>query len=211
MKFTRDSFLSLVKEIIKEERFSQIPHKKNQWVSFDSSDLNSNKSSDIDITDEILALLKTAYSNAGGHHDFQSKSDIPGKQDSWELIDLDQDPEPDAVRVGKNRSGGEKLTAIGHDGQRASKDAVLQRIVTMLNTTGYYAEVSGTMANFLLKDKKVPIIGDEEMVRKLLKGKDIRWLGTNPSGSFSDVEGWYIRNIGGDEKTKLLIGKPRSV
>ena len=54
MKFTRDSFLSLVKEIIKEERFSQIPHKKNQWVSFDSSDLNSNKSSDIDITDEIV-------------------------------------------------------------------------------------------------------------------------------------------------------------
>ena len=45
-----------------------------------------------------------------------------------------------------------------------------------LKSGGYYVEVSGKIKD-IFKAKGVEPINDEELVRKVLKGKEIEWLG----------------------------------
>jgi hypothetical protein len=45
----------------------------------------------------------------------------------------------------------------------------------------------------------VPIVDDEEVVRNVLAGKKINWLG----------DGWYERAVGGKKFKKRMFGKPK--
>ena len=58
-------------------------------------------------------------------------------------------------------------------------------------------EVSGRIKDIML-GKGVPIVTDEETIRKALKGKEIE---INDDGS-------YQRKIAGKMHTKILLGKP---
>jgi len=67
----------------------------------------------------------------------------------------------------------------------------------LLKQPGYFVEVSGKLKD-ILQSKGAPIITDEKIIRKILKGKDIEM---NDDGS-------YQREIGGKIFTKILMGKP---
>ena len=175
-------------DIIKEMALS-----KGQWQPIPSSELK-------DYEEEIFDLISTAYSPIGGHPNYKSPSDVTGAESDaeYEVIDLDADPDIDAVTVSKDKPAGKKFTATGHDGSSKAKSKVVNHKAELLKRPGHYVEVSGKIKDIFLA-KGVEPITDEETVRKILQGKDIEWLGN----------GEYKRSIGGQTHTKMLLGKPK--
>ena len=139
---------------------------KNKWVPIPSSELK-------DYEDEIFDLISNAYSQIGGHPNYKSANDVSGAEGNseYEAINLDDDPEIDAVNVSKKKTGGQKFVATGHDGSSIAKSKIVNRKAQLLKQPGYYVEVSGKIED-ILKAKGVEPVTDEEMVRKVLGGKE---------------------------------------
>ena len=175
-------------DIIKEMALS-----KGQWQPIPSSELK-------DFEDEIFDLISTAYAPIGGHPNYKSSGDVSGAEGDaeYEVIDLDDDPDIDAVSVAKSKPAGKKFAAMGHDGSTKAKSRAINHKAELLKKPGYYVEVSGKLQNILLA-KGVEPITDEATVRRILQGKQIKWL----------VNGEYTREIGGQEVTKMMLGKPK--
>lgn len=174
--------------LLKESDFPQ-----NQWVYLKDEEKE-------EFADEIFKIIDSAYKPIGGHPNFKSAQDVLGSQKDAEylVIDLDDDPEIDAVKISKKKEAGTKSVGMGHDGSQAAKNAVIRISALLLKNPGYYAEVSGKLKDILRSKYRSPIVRDEEVIRKVLKGKDIEM---NDDGS-------YQRKIGNKVYTKILMGKP---
>jgi len=166
---------------------------KNKWQVATDSEVEQEK-------EAILNLVQTAYKSIGGHPNFQSTSDVTSGEggDEYEVIDLDDDSDIDAVAAVKVKPAGKKFVAIGHDGSKEAKSAAVNRNAELLKKPGWYIEVSDKIKDILLA-KGVKPVTDEETVRKTLKGKEIVWHG----------DGTYDRKIGGEMHTKMLLGRPK--
>ena len=115
-------------------------------------------------------------------------------------IDLDKDNESDIVQISRPTKYGEKSLASGTDGEQKSKQELLKKKAKDLFIKGHYIEVSGKMADILLNKFNVPFVEDKDKVEKVLD-KKIEWVG----------DGWYIRNIAGDNHKKILVGIPKGI
>lgn len=200
------------RKFLKEEKWEDFEHPKNQWVNVSVSDIeNSRDSLNVDLSDELFQLIDTAYAAIGGNFDYKSPADIPGNANLWLATDLDADPEPDALRVGKDAPGGVKLSASGHDGSRAGKDAYLAKTVELLNQPGHYAEMSKGIAHIMITRHDVPHVSDPELVQKALgPEKPITWIGPHPEGKYPGYDGWYTRDIHGHAgEMKIMLGNPK--
>lgn len=164
---------------------------ENNWRPLSSAEVQDDQ-------DELFKMIDTAYTPLGGHPNVTNPGDITSAADGYEVIDLDDDPEDDAVVMTKQRAGGTKLVGMGHDNSKPARSAAVAKTVSDLNKNGYYIEVSGKILD-ILKAKGVAIVDDEETVRAALKGKDIVWHG----------DGSYDRVLGGDKHRKVMMGKPR--
>ena len=148
---------------------------------------------------DIFDLINTAYAPIGGNVNYKSAADVLGSEADaeYEVINIDDDPEPDALVSYKDKEAGTKLTALGHDGTSSAKSKSLNHLADLLKQTGYYLEVSGKLQDILLA-KGAPIVTDKELIQKVLKGKDLK---------FND-DSTYQRFIGGTPHTKMLLGNP---
>tara|TARA_R110000803_G_scaffold10459_1_gene31997 strand:+ start:1723 stop:2280 length:558 start_codon:yes stop_codon:yes gene_type:complete len=166
--------------------------KKNVWITLDKEEQD-------DFSDEIFDLINNAYAPIGGHPNYKSNLNVIGSEgDSiYSVIDLDDDPDIDAIVVDKKRAGGLKSVAMGHDGSSDAKRAAINIKAIMLKKPGHYIEVSGKLVD-ILKSKGVPIVADEETIRRVLKGKEIEM----------NNDGTYQRSLGGTIHTKTLMGNP---
>lgn len=173
--------------LLKESDFPQ-----NQWVYLKDEEKE-------EFADEIFKIIDSAYKPIGGHPNFKSAQDVLGSQKDAEylVIDLDDDPEIDAVSVSKTKPAGVKYVATGHDGTSKAKSRMINHKATNLKMPGYYIEVSGKIKDILLA-KGVPVVDDAEVIKRVLKGKDIEL--------FDD--GSYKRDIGGEKHVKVLLGNP---
>ena len=179
--------------------------KKNQWTRFSLDKLRK----DPELAEEFFTLIKEAYKGIGGHAKIKSPLDLLNEASIFDTIDLDGDPEPDAVNLANRKRAGEKGTASGQDGSSDAKKAVLDRKAKQLNMLGMFGEVSGALAHVLLTRYKVPVVTREEDVRKTLEGKDIQWVGPHPDGKYPGADGWYTRRIGGTTHMKIMLGRPK--
>ena len=103
-----------------------------------------------------------------------------------------------------------KFAGSATDGSAAAKKIMLNKTVKLLNQKGNYGEVSDAIAHVLLTKYDVPVVSDEETVKKLLPGKKIKWIGENPNGKYPGVVGWYERVLtGAGKKMKIMVGKPK--
>ena len=166
---------------------------EGDWKEISGSDLEEYK-------DDIIGLITKAYSYIGGHSNFSTVGDV-GKEAArgadYEVIDLDDDGEIDAVNVSKTKSAGTKFVATGHDGSSQAKRAVITHKIERLKRPGFYVEVSGKIQDILLK-AGVPQVTDSDTIEKALSGKEIEM---NDNGS-------YKRKIGGTWHEKILLGQP---
>jgi hypothetical protein len=162
---------------------------ENSWRPLTSTEVDNDK-------EELFKMIDTAYAPLGGHPNVTQANDIKSAAQGYTVIDLDDDPEDDAVIMTKQKAGGTKLVGMGHDGTKPAKRAI-SKTVNDLNKNGYYIEVSGKILD-ILKAKGVAIVDDEATVKAALKGKDIKWHG----------DGSYDRNLGGKTHRKVMMGKP---
>jgi len=198
-----ESRMSLL-AILKEDRSAEelgIP--KGKYVNPSQTELDNLKQT-------LFNLIQTAYAPIGGHLKFKSPDDIKNPDlKYWRLADIDSDPEIDVVYFGKKTPFGIKHTGIGHDGEKPNIKNLLIKKSGELKRSGNYVEVSGGAFDSFVKKGNVPIINDEESVRKVLgdrRSKETTWHGKHPTGK-SSGDGWYTRKIGGKEITKTMIGK----
>lgn len=121
---------------------------------------------------------------------------------------MDEDPEPDLVRLSKfsGKTGGLKGTATATDGSPAAKAKLHNMIKNFYRQPGNWSEVSDAMAHVLINRHKFRPVEDEEQVRSLLPDKEIQWHGEHPEGLFPGTYGWYTRLIGGKPHTKTVVG-----
>ena len=167
---------------------NEIDIPKNKWKPISPSELK-------DVEKDILDLIQNAYGPIGGHPNYKSVGDLAGSD--YEVIDLDDDPEIDAVTVTKKRAGGTKHVGMGHDGSSQAKRGTLGHTIDQLDEPGNYIEASGKVAD-ILKNANVIQVTDEETIRKALKGKEIEMYD----------DGSYDRVLGGKKYRKLMFGKP---
>tara|TARA_R110002050_G_scaffold296562_1_gene456752 strand:- start:506 stop:1060 length:555 start_codon:yes stop_codon:yes gene_type:complete len=166
---------------------------EGEWKDLSSKDLE-------DYKDDIIGLITQAYSYIGGHSNYSSTGDVAKEASrgaDYEVIDLDDDGDLDAVNVSKTKSAGTKFVATGHDGSSQAKRAVITHKIDRLKKPGFYVEVSGKIQDILLK-AGVPQVTDEATIEKALAGKDIKM----------SSDGSYQRKIGGAWHTKVLLGQP---
>ena len=173
--------------------FEEPGFEKNKWIYLTDDEK-------VEFAEEIFDLVSTAYASIGGHPNYKSPADVMGDERDAEymVIDLDDDPEFDAVKMSKNKAAGNKSVGMGHDGSGPAKSAAVNISAKLLQMPGFYAEISGKLLD-ILSSKGAPIIKDEEVIRKVLKGKEIT---INDDGSYS-------REIGGEMHTKVLMGNPK--
>lgn len=72
----------------------------------------------VEYANDIFDLITIAYAPIGGNINYKSASDVLGAESNagYEVINIDDDPEMDAVSAYKKQPAGTKLAAIGHDG-----------------------------------------------------------------------------------------------
>ena len=167
---------------------NEIDIPKNTWKPFSGNDIEN-------IEKDILSLIQNAYGPIGGHPNYKSVSDLAGSD--YEVIDLDDDPQIDAVTVTKDRAGGKKHVGLGHDGSSPGKRAAIGHTINQLGKSGNYIEASGAVENILRKANVIQVT-DEETIRKALKGKEIKVYD----------DGSYDRVLGGKKYRKAMFGKP---
>ena len=164
----------------------------NKWVNLSDKEKEEYAS-------DIFNLINTAYAPIGGNVNYKSAADVLGAEAdaNYEVVNIDDDPEPDALISYKEKDAGKKITALGHDGEPVSKSKSLNKMASLLKEPGYYLEVSGKLQDILLA-KGAPVVKDKDLIQKVLKGKTLEF----------NEDGTYQRFIGGEKHTKTLLGKP---
>ena len=197
------------RNFLNEKKWSDYDAPKGQWFEVPVEDIRQaamDRGGEINIADEIHQLVDTAYKNIGGHLKLKSVGDLPGKYTDWLVIDIDNDPEPDATKFSK----GKKMSGAGHDGTRAAINAYLRKTAEMLYETGFYGELSKGIAHIMIKYHNVPFVTNQADVEKVL-GSPVQWLGPHPEGKYPGYDGWYTRDIGGSDQMKIMLGRPAGV
>lgn len=159
---------------------------KNNYVNLTAEDLD-------EYAEDMYNLIANAYSHIGGHLEFQNPEMVRNTDlNFWVASDIDADPEMDVLLGGKKTNFGTKITTLAQDGERASKLNVSKKAFELLSKNGFYAEVDEALAEKL----KVPIVTDENIIRKVIGKPDIEM----------NEDGTYYRNIQGKRKKKVLVG-----
>ncbi len=163
-----------------------------------------------ELADEFFQLIGTAYAEIGGHSKVMTPADVFKDPDwnYWAGTDIHGTPDFDIIVFGKKTKYGIKYAGVGHDGSKEAKREYLEKRGTELKRLGYYIEVSGKIAEILIKKYNVPIVDTQEEVEKVL-GYQVEWLGHNPADPNAVGNGWYRRELGGKMHNKIMLGKPK--
>lgn len=181
----------ILNEIRDEETFQSLYGEKGKWV-----EIGNEKDK---IKNNLYDLVTTAYSFDNGHVSVPSPDSVTNLQ-YWRAADIDEDPLADVVIFGRTSGSGVKISGIGHNGDGYSRKEVVQHLAQVLNSYGFWIEVSDRLAEVLLKRYNVPVVNNQEDVEKILGRPVKEWLG----------DGWYTRvvNKAGKVAKEILVGKP---
>jgi hypothetical protein len=161
---------------------------KNRFVELPHKDA-------IKYADDLFNLIQTAYAKKGGNLEVKSPSDLKNSDITyWILKDIDSKPDADLTLGGKFTKHGVKMTIMGQDGSAEAKKDAVTKMIELMKTRGFYAELDKDLAQKL----GLPPIRNEKEVRSVLN-KELTW---NNDGS-------YVRNLAGEPHTKVLVGMPK--
>jgi len=163
-----------------------------------------------ELSDELFTLIQTAYAEVGGHSKIVTPEDVfkDPDWDYWAGEDLHGTPDFDMIIFGSKTKYGIKYAGVGHDGSKDAKKAYMDQRGNDLKKMGHYVEVSGKIAEILMKKYGVPEVSDREDVEKVL-GKKVDWYGKNPDEPNIGGNSWYGRTIGGHVHNKIMLGNPK--
>jgi tRNA nucleotidyltransferase/poly(A) polymerase len=167
-----------------------LPH--NRWESVSWGELSDY------VRDTVWDVYDLTYGRIGKH--VSNIEQFGSKYRYLYLIDVDDDIKADAFIAYKDTPAGYKIALGGTDGGSKAKKAMIQKMKDLIRKPGWYAEASNRVADILESAGARPIM-DEETVRKVLRGKEITWLG----------DGKYGRQLGSSSMSaqKSLYGNPK--
>lgn len=166
---------------------------KKHWYVIDNKDI-------LKVSDNIIDLVKTAYSTTKDGSFVNNKSDIK-RSFYWNAIDIDEYPDADAVIFGRKSPNGIKIQGIGHDGQVVAKKAVITKLIQLLNKNGYWVEASDALEHVLYKSN-VPYVENEAMANSIFPNTNLKMIGDR---------GKYTRSESGKIIKETIFGKPTNV
>lgn len=185
-----------LKDILLENRLESLLRRKGEWILLSSS------GEAMEIYKTLIDLVKNAYQNTKLGSFLKYKSDV-GHSQYWEIINLDDDPEPGVCVFGRKPGANEnwkgiKLQGLGHDGERVSKTAAIEKIVHLLNKGGFWIEASDAV-EAILRKRNVKVCGEHEVAKAFPHGideykSDGSYIGSLPNGeqihetSFGDLK-----------------------
>jgi len=149
----------------------------------------------VDYADNLANLVNTAYADKGGNLEIKNASDLKNSDITyWVAKDIDEDPNADIAVGGKKTPHGVKMTIMGQDGSREAKKDAIVKMIELMKTRGFYAEMDLDLAQKL----NLNHVKDEKKIRNVLN-KDIEYY----------KDGSYDRDIAGDKHRKVLVGIPK--
>jgi len=164
---------------------------QNKWVEVERHEIADK------IAGRLWDIYDLTYGKIGKH--IPNAEAFTKKYKMFYLADVDEDIHVDAFIAYKRTRFGKKITLAGTDGSRLAKKAMILQLKALVKKSGVYTEASHKIAQIIESTGAKPI-DDEQLVRALLKGKDITWLG----------DGKYSRDLGALGNTvKSMYGKPR--
>jgi hypothetical protein len=169
------------------EKFAD-KYPKQMYIELQSKDIS-------DYADELANLVNIAYADKGGNLEIKNGSDLKKSDITyWVAKDIDEDPNADVAVGGKKTPHGVKMTIMGQDGSKeAKKDAIL-KMIELMKTRGFYAEMDVDLAQKL----NLTHVKSEKKIRDVLN-KDITYF----------KDGSYDRDIAGEKHRKVLVGMPK--
>lgn len=158
-----------LKTILLENRLESLLRRRGEWILLSSS------GEAMEMYKTLIDLVSNAYKNTKLGSFLKYRSDV-GNSQHWEIINLDDDPEPDVCIFGRKPGSHEKwrgikIQGLGHDGQRISKAAAIEKIVTLLTKGGFWIEASDAMEK-VLRGKNVSICEEEDVASAFPHGID---------------------------------------
>jgi hypothetical protein len=184
-------------DLLKQQTFNDYFGIKDQWISLPKEGMDQRP----ELYGEVADAMNIAYAPIGGHAKYGNADDLSAedKHSRYDMLDYDEDPHVDAAKIYSSTPHGFKASLTAHDGSLDSKKRTVAYTENMLRTPGHYAEMSGPWFRVMERSGLKPLT-DMSQIQQVLAGKNIQ-----PS---SDVEGGYVRNIGGVDHTKQIYGKP---
>jgi len=192
------------------EGFQDSPnYKKGEWVDVPHEYYNSEEEQEAEtsIKDNFFDIIQLSYKNIGGHVNFKNPEDVPGKYKNWIAVDVDSDPEADAIRFGSQKGKNFKMAGGGSDGSQEGKQAYVDKTAKMLFTPGTFGEMSDAIAHIMITRKEVPYVKTKE---------EVKWYGKHPNPELAakyaavgdGYAAWYGRDLGDEEHVKIMLGLP---
>lgn len=184
-----------LKDLILEKNFQDLYGKKNKWIEW------MKRKELAQLKKELFVLINNSYGPIGGHVRVSSVDKVLDPALTyWEAVDLDVDPDADAVIFGKKTRGGIKISGMGHDGTSRSKSDLMNMFSKQLTKSGYWVESSGRFAD-VMYGKGVPYVKDPKVIEKLF-GTKVEWL---------NDKGRYRRKIDNALRSDVetVFGTPR--
>ena len=186
-KTRKEVYKQLGREDLLKEAYSD-NYPKNTFVELDKSEIK-------EYVKDIFDLISNAYKEKGGNIEIKNPNDLlKGDINYWVSNDIDEDPDIDIIIGGKDLPSGKKITILGQDGSREAKKLGIQKMIELMKTKGFYAEMDVDLAQRMLLSH----IRDEKVIRKVIN----KPLTMNSDGSYS-------REIGGKLHIKILVGIPK--
>ncbi len=209
MLLTEDTLRSVIRRILIEKRFHQLPgYTKNKEIDI-YDDLTD--PANADLRDDIFDIIDSSYQYLGGNADIREPDHLmdPDRNDYiyFKAWDIDSDPEADVVRGMKPKAGKIKLALSATDGSEVAKKYGVSDTTRRLMTPGNFAEMSGAAAVVQFKEE-VPAFLQEDEVLANLPGKKIIWFGEHPY--FSTPEELEARGVDPEVIGKLRIEAQKS-
>ena len=140
-------------------------HPKKEWIKQDLSTI------DEEIMNYLFDQYKTVYTAEGMDLSAYSAKELQSGYEIVMLIDVDNDPMPDAFIFVR----GSRLKLAATDGEKLSKSMLVKKMVEMVTSEGYSIEASKKLED-IMKSRGAPPITDKEQIEKMVGPKFIRHL-----------------------------------
>ena len=152
------------REFLKEDYDLQ-NHPKKEWIKQELSTI------DEEIMNYLFDQYKTVYTAEGMDLSAYSAKELQSGYEIVMLIDVDNDPMPDAFIFVR----GDRLKLAATDGEKLSKSMLVKKLVNMVKSEGYTIEASKKLED-IMKSRGAPPITDKEQIEKMVGPKFIRHL-----------------------------------
>jgi len=175
------------------QKFEQFLEKRGVWVNPPISTRG----------EELVDLVQTAYKRTPEGSFINSVGDL--KPSEWLAKDFHKDEKLDITIFYRNPISGEKwkgnkIQGIGHDGTKKAKELVLNKLVELLKTKGWWVEASDKLEE-ILYNRNVPYVKEKETLRKIYNSDSLEMIGNR---------GEYIRDLGSGKIIKeTTFGYPK--